>query len=141
MKIVVDASVALKWVIDEPDSQAAADLLDKELLSPSLWIVESANALWRRVHRNELTAAEAAERFAALLIAPVTTTPLEADATKALALSHELQHPVYDCTYLAATLRAEAVLVTADRRFHAAVMKDRRFTQSVRLLTISSPAT
>ncbi len=135
MKIVVDASVVVKWVVDEPESKEAAELLEEELLSPSLWVAEAANALWKLVYRRELTSTQAAQRFAALLIAPVATTPLEADVPKALELSSELRHPVYDCTYLAAALREDALLVTSDHRFHATLAKDRRFAPLVRLLT------
>jgi predicted nucleic acid-binding protein len=45
--IVVDASVALKWVIPEAGSDAAAGLLHDELIAPDLWLTEAANALWR----------------------------------------------------------------------------------------------
>jgi len=37
--IVVDASVAVKWVLDEPDSAAAVALRDEELIAPVLWLV------------------------------------------------------------------------------------------------------
>ena len=48
MRVVVDASVALKWVFDEPESEAAVALRDEELVAPALWLAEAANALWRR---------------------------------------------------------------------------------------------
>jgi predicted nucleic acid-binding protein len=47
--IVIDASVAVKWVVREPDSDAADALLDDiELIAPVLWLAEAANVLWRR---------------------------------------------------------------------------------------------
>jgi predicted nucleic acid-binding protein len=46
---VVDASVALKWVIDEDGSEAAgALLLEEPLAAPDLLMVECANVLWTR---------------------------------------------------------------------------------------------
>src|SRR4051794_39209279 len=44
MKVVVDASVAVKWGISEVDSEAAAELLrtDHELMAPELLGVEVA---------------------------------------------------------------------------------------------------
>jgi hypothetical protein len=39
--------VALKWVLDEPGSDAAAALCGHELIVPALWLVEAANARWR----------------------------------------------------------------------------------------------
>ena len=61
MTIIVDASVALKWVLHEAGSEIADRLLDEELMAPSLWLVEAGNALWRRATRGELTAQEAQE--------------------------------------------------------------------------------
>ncbi len=39
---------------------------------------------------------------------------------RALALALELDHPIYDCFYLACAEREETPLLTADRRLHAA---------------------
>jgi predicted nucleic acid-binding protein len=120
MSIVVDASVALKWVLDEDDSDAALAVRDNELVAPSLWLAEAANALWRRSVSGELTHAEVTERLSLLTDAPVTSTPIELDLAEAVRLAVALSHPVYDCLYLAAALREETYVVTADRRFHAA---------------------
>ena len=52
MTVVVDASVALKWVIQEDGSEAAEALLRQEpLLAPDLLIVECANVLWVKTRR------------------------------------------------------------------------------------------
>lgn len=118
--IVVDASVALKWVIEEPGSGAAADLQGETLLAPDLWLIECANALWARVRKNLLSAADAAALFARLEGAPVRTMPSQLYVGEALQLAADLNHPVYDCLYLAAALREGAVVVTADQRFHEA---------------------
>ncbi len=39
MTLVVDASVALKWVLDEPDSHLAQG--EEELLAPDFWLNEA----------------------------------------------------------------------------------------------------
>ncbi|MBI3512743.1 MAG: type II toxin-antitoxin system VapC family toxin [Proteobacteria bacterium] len=117
MSIVVDASVALKWVLDEPGRDAADALLDDELIAPVLWLVEAANALWRRSVLGELTADEARERLFELANAPVASLAVEPHLPAALTLATELAHPVYDCLYLALALHHETHVVTADRRF------------------------
>lgn len=117
MTLVVDASVALKWVLDEAGSDAAEALLDETLIAPSLWLVEAANALWRRGLRGEITQHGAADRLTALLDAPVSSLPVRDDLVAALRLAGQLRHPVYDCLYLAAALRHDVQVVTADRRF------------------------
>lgn len=134
MSVVVDASVALKWVLDEPGREAADALLDQELVAPALWLLEAANALWRRARRGELTGAEARERLGELFNAPVTTTPIENDLLAAAEFAHALGHPVCDCLYLAAAIREDTFVVTADRRFHEAVAQSPTLKESVRLL-------
>lgn len=42
MTITVDASIALKWVPEEPRSAAAEELLEKDLGVPSLWLLRQA---------------------------------------------------------------------------------------------------
>ena len=134
MSVVIDASVALKWVLDEPGKDAAERLLDEELIAPALWLLEAANALWRRVRRGEITGEEATERLAELFNAPVTTVPIETDLTAAAELASVLHHPVYDCLYLALAVREGACVVTADSRFHAVVDASSTLKGAVRLL-------
>lgn len=134
MSIVVDASVALKWVLDEPGKEAADALLDEELIAPALWLLEAANALWKRARRGEITAAQAKERLAELYNAPVTTIAIEDDLPAAADLANTLGHPVYGCLYLAAAIREDTYVITADRRFHAVVGAKPTFKDTVRLL-------
>ncbi len=121
MTIVIDASIALKWVLEEQGSEAAEELLEKDLAAPSLWLLEAANALWRRTVRGELTQADAEERLTELTKAPVASVPLEQDLPEAMRLAVQLNHPVYDCLYLALAKRLGTYVVTADTRFGQAV--------------------
>jgi predicted nucleic acid-binding protein len=132
--IVIDASVALKWVLDEPGEGAADALLDQELIAPALWLVEAANALWKRAQRGEISTGEAAERLSELYNAPVTTVAIKEDLPAAAELAGVLAHPVYDCLHLALAIREDTYVVTADRRFHAAVDSSPAHRGRVRLL-------
>jgi len=135
MTVIVDASVALKWVCEEEGSDRAAALLDgRSLAAPAFWLVEAANALWRRVHRGELTQGEAEERIAALSNAPVQALALEGLISDGLKFACDLGHPVYDCLYLAAAFQCQGQVLTADRRFHAAAIRDQRFGETITLL-------
>ena len=134
MSIVIDASVALKWVLDEPGKDAADALLDEELIAPSLWLLEAANALWRRAQRGEISGQEAKERLAELYNAPVATSAIADDLTAAADLANILGHPVYDCLYLAMAIRENTYVVTADARFRAAVDRSPNLEGAVRLL-------
>ncbi|MBA3812727.1 MAG: type II toxin-antitoxin system VapC family toxin [Caulobacteraceae bacterium] len=134
MSVVVDPSVALKWVLDEPGAEAADALLDEELVAPSLWLIEAANALWRRARRGEIGGEEAKERLGELRNAPVTTGAIENDLLAVADLANQLSHPVYDCLYLAMALRESAYVTTADRRFRGAVERSPTLKGAVRLL-------
>ncbi len=135
MTIVVDASIALKWVLEEPGSDAAEELLEKDLAAPSLWLLEAGNALWRRTVRGELTRAEAVERLTELTKAPVASVPLEQDLPEALRLALQLNHPVYDCLYLALAKRLGTFVVTADTRFGQAVGNHDSHVGHIRILS------
>ena len=120
MTIVVDASVAVKWVLHEIGSDAADALLDHDgLIAPSIWPAEAMNALWRRARMAEITAKEASERLSELQNAPVRSVAFEPHLDQALKLATEIGHPVYDCVYLALAVHHETHVVTADRRFAA----------------------
>jgi predicted nucleic acid-binding protein len=46
--LVIDASVAIKWVIDEPGTKEALSLLKHRLYAPDLLVAECGNILWKR---------------------------------------------------------------------------------------------
>src|SRR5690348_6378849 len=101
MSLVIDASVALKWVADEPGTQEALALRSEQLLAPAIWLAEAANGLWRHVRLGEATSEEALSRIAQLEKAPVASLPIEPYVAAALELAIRANHPVYDCLYLA----------------------------------------
>ena len=135
MRIVIDASVALKWVVSEADSDAADAILDQDLMAPVLWLAEAANVLWRKARTREITAEEANARLSELRKAPVASLSMEPYLERALELAVEIGHPVYDCIYLALALHHRTHLVTADRRFAAAASTP-ALAGSVHLLTV-----
>lgn len=125
---VVDASVAVKWVVDEEGSTTAASLARHRLLAPDLLMVECANALWAKQRRGELDDSEVVERVQALRAVPVDLVPQQELLEEAVALALKLEHPVYDCLYLALAVEQDTALITADRLFVATV---RRHDESI----------
>ena len=125
MTFVVDASVAVKWILPESGSSAAAALreLNADLSAPSLIAVEVGNALWKAVRRGSVTRSEALEGFEAALISLQSLIPIEELRVRALTLAIELRHPIYDCFYLALAQRENALLVTADEAMFTAAGK------------------
>ncbi len=123
MTLVVDASVAVKWLVDEPERLAARSLLDRseQLQAPDFVFVETANVLWKKVLRGELTAQQAVEGVNSLPRLFETIIPSTLLVARALRMAIEMAHPVYDCLYLACCEHVDADLVTADARFAAKV--------------------
>jgi predicted nucleic acid-binding protein len=117
--VVIDASVALKWVLDESDSDAASALRAEDLVAPVLWLAEAANVLWRRVRIGNITADQAILRLAELRSAPLTSLPIEPVLDRALGLALQCDHLIYDCLYLALAMAHDTNVITADRRFAA----------------------
>jgi predicted nucleic acid-binding protein len=132
--VIVDASVAVKWVIDEPDAEAAEALLEQRLAAPSLWLAEAANALWSKCRRKDITEQEVHDGCRMLAQAPVTRIELDPLLPSAARLALELGHPVYDCFYLAAAQLQDTYLITADRRFARRVAAHVEQAPRVRLL-------
>ncbi len=122
MTLVVDASVALKWVLEEAETQAAEAIIGSEpLLAPDLLLLECANVLAQQVRRRVLSAEQAGaglRRIGAAGVRLIASAPLVAEAQR-LAIS--LAASAYDALYLAVALAEDARLLTADARFAAAV--------------------
>ena len=56
MKLVIDASVAAKWIAPEADSLLAERLLDEQLCAADLLYAEVANILRKKQQRAEMDA-------------------------------------------------------------------------------------
>lgn len=123
---VVDASVAVKWLIAEPLSDESARLLDADvtLLAPDLLFAEATSALAAKHRHGELDPEQFADAVDLLRTAPVAT-PLSMRrlAASSARLARDLGHPVYDCVYLALAIHENHPVVTADTRFHDKVRR------------------
>ena len=123
---VVDASVAVKWLVAEPLSEEAARLLDAEvtLVAPDLLFAEATSALVAKHRHGEIDRDELGQAVDLLRVAPVST-PLSMRrlAASSARLAADLKHPVYDCFYLALAIHEAYPVVTADTRFHDKVRR------------------
>jgi predicted nucleic acid-binding protein len=121
MGLIVDASVAVKWFIDESDSEAAHLILDRDevLLAPDLLVVEVCNTAWRRARIGDISQAQCRAIADRILQTPVGLRPTAPLAPSAATIALALDHAIYDCFYLALAELEGARLVTADRRFLA----------------------
>lgn len=116
-KIVIDASVAIKWVIEENGSSEALALHKAvSLVAPDLLTAECANILWKKTRRDELSSDEAVAAARLIQGADLELVPTRHLLNTATSLAIELDHPAYDCIYLALALDNVWRLATADDR-------------------------
>ena len=123
MIVVLDTSVILKWLLEdparEPDTEKAFALIESvvsgrlEILQPVHWLAEVAVVAARLVPR---TAVGDVEMLAAFEF-PTTDSPTV--IRRATNLAVEINHHLFDTLYHAVALEHEdALLVTADERYY-----------------------
>ena len=138
-KIVVDASVALKWQFkDEQETDAAMRLLSDfiggeiELLSPTLFAYEVANAVYIAVSRERIPEMDGMDAIKDLLALGIKLISFdEALVEKAFKLSRNHNRSVYDCSYLALADEKRCLLYTADQRLFNALKNNVGFIKWV----------
>ncbi len=120
--VVLDCSVAAKWILPEPDRAAALRLLDGyeagevALIAPDLLLAEFASLVARRNRRKQLTAEQAQEasrlmgKCAPRLFDTCSRLP------HALELSRRYCLSLWNCAYLALAVEHNCPFITADRR-------------------------
>lgn len=115
--LVVDASVAVKWVTREHDTALAKSLVGSDLLAaPEIVLAETANTIWKKGRLGLITPAQAARAVDDLPGFFGALFQVEPLLQRAYAIAQALSHPIYDCFYLALAEREAAPLVTADKR-------------------------
>jgi predicted nucleic acid-binding protein len=125
--IVIDASLAVKWYLDEAWADEAEALLieyEGDIVVPDIFISEVIGALVRRANMDKAMRSDSAAamaRFQALFdtgsITAIRSPPPAVVRAATLALN--LGHPLKDCLYLALAMELECDLVTCDERFAA----------------------
>jgi len=112
--LVIDASVAIKWVIEEEGTKEALALRGRALAAPDLLIAECANILWRKTRRNELSESEALFAAGLLARADIELVAMRPYLEAATRIAIALDHAAYDCIYIALAEAEGVRFVTAD---------------------------
>ena len=119
--VVVDASVALSWVLPGEDDQRVVELRDRAvhqpgmtLLVPPIFWYEVANALWVAVHRQRIPSDVAEEALGVLL--DFLFEEWDLDATDCLCTALRQDVCAYDAAYLQVAVDTGSALWTTDRR-------------------------
>lgn len=116
---MVDASVVVKLFVQEPGSAEAERLVTDghELVAPELLLLEVANALHRKLRDHAVLADDLLPAMDRMRRSLLDLRPVSDSIRRAVELALVMDHPVYDCLYLALSEQLRAPLVTADRRF------------------------
>ena len=127
MTVVVDASVAVRWVIEEEGTEEALRLWDRwqesaeQVIAPPIFNSEVTNALYQGVRKGYLSRPDAIDGVH-LLTSAVTIGEPTTLYTRALILAHDLGlGATYDALYLALAEHEVCELWTADQRLVGAV--------------------
>ena len=122
MKLIVDASVAVKWLFTEDGTDESRRLLAHRirLYAPDFILTEAANVVWKKARRGDIN--DPQPYFEELtsfqdVIALRSSQDIVAHAS---AIAIAIDHPVYDCLYLACAQAEGAPLVTADTKLQRA---------------------
>ncbi|MCX6641940.1 MAG: type II toxin-antitoxin system VapC family toxin [Candidatus Bathyarchaeota archaeon] len=132
MSLLLDTSIIVKLVIEEPGSQKARTRVKEvlaqgcTLISVDIALPEALNALWKHTKIHHDLDAEEAVRAAEdlyLLWDRIRIIPSREVSTDALRLAIELGLPIYDSLFLAASRKTRSTLFTADNKLYEASRK------------------
>lgn len=121
--IVVDASVAVKWFLNEEHTEESLAILEtgRKLHAPIIAECEVAGSFSRALRRGDIDGTEAQNCFErwihSLRTNVVSVSHDRDDVIAGHDLALKLEHPLADCVYLAMAKRIGATLVTADKPF------------------------
>lgn len=122
-QLVVDASVAAKWIFPEEHSEAAGRLLgrDWDLWAPDLIWAETGNITWKKHRRGEVS-----REAAGIILQDFRRFPLQIHPSQNLVevawdLAAGLDRSFYDSLYLALAIHQGCFMVTADGRLYNAL--------------------
>ena len=130
--MIVDASVAVPWLIETPFSKAARKLSTLDLVAPRLVLTETTSALLKHHRVGQITLVGITSGLAELqrVIADFADDEKLLPAATDIAATHN--HKIYDCLYLALALERREPLATADRRLAALAERLSIETQLIR---------
>ena len=139
--LVVDASIVVKWVVEEDSTPEALVLRQKaRLIAPDLLVAECANILWKKVQRGELLKAEAIVAARLLQGAELELLPMRSLFEAATRMSIEIDHPAYDCVYLVLAHQRKCQFVTADERLLHKLRQGRQHALGGRAISLIEAA-
>lgn len=130
MKYVLDASVALSWVIPRPMSAKALSLRDDfgnqihDLIAPSTFGAEIASGLTKAERQKLIAVGDAAHFLVEILRTAPHICAYDAFLARATDISSAVRSGLHDCLYIALAEREGCEFVTVDDKLLKNVQKD-----------------
>jgi predicted nucleic acid-binding protein len=137
LQCVLDASVSIKWFVDEENSDLARALLGQmtdaatRFHIPNLFYVELANVLWKCVQRQRLSAESARDAVSAIRALTFVSHPMELLIDGALDIAMRHGVTAYDASYVALAESLGLPMITADDKLQRKLAN----SHDIRLLT------
>lgn len=118
-RVVVDASVVIKWFVEEEYFETARTLGrgTRTNLAPDLLLAEAGSAFLKKTRRQEMTVNDA---LIALARIPqeISLLPSQPLLSVAYRIALDYGRSFYDSLYVALALQEQCTLVTADERLY-----------------------
>lgn len=137
-RVVIDASVAVKWVIPGEPWEAEARTLEEKIASreteayaPQLLLYEVASVILKSISTGALKLDDGIQALKALghLGLNIQTTSWN-DLTEILRIAYTTELTIYDSTYLYLSKKMNAQLITADKQLK---QKGEKITEAILL--------
>lgn len=129
MKYVLDANVALKWVLPESDSQVAIRIRDEfaqgmhELLAPDVFPVEIAHSLAKAERQGKIKVGEGLPKMQDVFTFLPDQHPYQPLLARAFGIASAARIGVYDCLYVVLADQEGCELLTGDMKLVNALKK------------------
>jgi predicted nucleic acid-binding protein len=117
--MIIDASVAVPWLVETPFSETAKRLRSAECAAPDLLLMETTNALLKYHRIDQISLDGILAGAQALKVAISKFVPDDQLLPSATKIAADNTHKIYDCMYLALALERNQPLATADKRLAA----------------------
>ena len=121
--LIVDASVAVKWLVPELHAVDSLRLLDRDivLLAPDIILAEVGNVLWKKWRRDEIESASVPEMIADFRKIPLRLWKTEHLVFDAWNIAQSYLRSYYDSLYVALAIKNDCRMVTADLKLYNAL--------------------
>ena len=122
-RIVVDGSVAVKWLVPEQHASAALRLLHENagLVAPDIILAEVGNVLWKKWFRGELEADAVPEMMIDFRKIPLQLFDTDYLFINAWDIAKKFSRSFYDSLYVALAVKNNCRMVTADLKLYNAL--------------------